>query len=123
MTITLFENFRAVFYAPFYAAHALQAYRDEGIDVRLQTSSKPGPTASGPASGETGIWWGGPMRILAARDQDPDCGLVSFCEVVTRDPFFLIGRAPRPEFHVSDLVGLQIGTVSEVPTPWLCLHK
>lgn len=122
MTITLFENFRAVFYAPFYAAHALEAYRDEGIDVRLQTSSEPGPTASGVSGGEIGVWWGGPLRILVAHDRDPDCGLVSFCEVVTRDPFFLIGRAPRPEFHVSDLVGLRIATVSEVPTPWLCLQ-
>lgn len=30
MAITLFENLRAVFYAPFYAAQALGAYQDEG---------------------------------------------------------------------------------------------
>ena len=122
MAVTLFENFRAVFYAPFYAAHALEAYRDEGVDVRLETSSTPGPTARGLSSVETGIWWGGPMRILVARDQDPECGLICFCEVVTRDPFFLVGRAPRPEFQLSDLAGLRIGTVSEVPTPWMCLQ-
>jgi NitT/TauT family transport system substrate-binding protein len=122
MAITLFENFRAVFYAPFYAAHALEAYRDEGVDVRLETSRTPGPTARGRSSGEAGVWWGGPMRILVARDQDPDCSLVGFCEVVTRDPFFLVGRARRPEFHMSDLAGLRIGTVSEVPTPWMCLQ-
>lgn len=39
MDITLFETFRAVFYAPFYAAHALGAYRDEGLDVALETAS------------------------------------------------------------------------------------
>lgn len=122
MAITLFENFRAVFYAPFYAAHALEAYRNEGVDVRLETSSRPGPTASGLPSGEAGVWWGGPMRILVARDQDPECGLVSFCEVVTRDPFFLVGRTPRPDFQMPDLAGLRIGTVSEVPTPWMCLQ-
>ena len=122
MAITLFENFRAVFYAPFYAAHALEAYRDEGVDVRLETSSAPGETARGLSSGETGVWWGGPMRLLVARDQDPDCGLVGFCEVVTRDPFFLVGRTRRPEFRMSDLPGLRIATVSEVPTPWMCLQ-
>lgn len=122
MTITLFENFRAVFYAPFYVAHALEAYRDEGLDVRLKTSDSPGPTAGGLSSGEAGVWWGGPMRILVARDQDPNCGLVGFCEVVTRDPFFVIGRAPRADFKMSDLMGLRIGTVSEVPTPWMCLQ-
>ncbi len=121
-TITLFENFRAVFYAPFYAAHALDAYRAEGLDVRLETSTSPGPTARGLSSDEFGVWWGGPMRILVARDQDPDCGLVAFCEAVTRDPFFLVGRSPRPEFQMSDLAGLRIATVSEVPTPWMCLR-
>ncbi len=122
MTITLFENFRAVFYAPFYVAHALEAYRDEGLDVRLKTSDRPGPTAGGQSSGEAGVWWGGPMRILVARDQHPDCRLVGFCEVVTRDPFFVVGRTPRANFRMSDLTGLRIGTVSEVPTPWMCLQ-
>ena len=122
MTITLFENFRAVFYAPFYVAHALEVYRDEGLDVRLKTSDSPGPTAGGLSSGEAGVWWGGPMRILVARDQQPDCGLVGFCEVVTRDPFFVIGRTPRANFQMSDLMGLRVGTVSEVPTPWMCLQ-
>jgi len=122
MTTTLVENFRAVFYAPFYVAHALEAYRDEGLDVRLKTSDSPGPTAGGLSSGEAGVWWGGPMRLLVARDQDPDCGLVGFCEVVTRDPFFVVGRTPRADFQLSDLADLVIGTVSEVPTPWMCLQ-
>ena len=122
MTITLSENFRAVFYAPFYVAHALEAYRDEGVDVRLKTSDSPGPTAGGLSDGEAGVWWGGPMRMLVAHDQRADSGLVAFCEVVTRDPFFVVGRVPRPDFHMSDLTGLRVGTVSEVPTPWLCLQ-
>ncbi len=122
MAITLFENFRAVFYAPFYAAHALEAYRDEGVDGHLKTASSPTATASRLLSGDAGVSWGGPVRILIARDHDPDCGLVAFCEVVTRDPFFLIGCAPRPDFQMSDLAGLRIGTVCEVRTPWMCLQ-
>ena len=31
MPITLIENFRAVFYTPFYAAFALGAYAAEGL--------------------------------------------------------------------------------------------
>ena len=122
MIITLVENFRAVFYAPFYLAHALEAYREEGLDVRLRTSDSPGPTAGGLSSGEVGVWWGGPMRILVARDEDPKSDLVGFCEVVTRDPFFIVGRTPREDFRMSDLLDLVIGTVSEVPTPWMCLQ-
>ena len=47
MAITLFEPFRNVFYAPFYAAHALDAYGEEGVEVRLKTASSPAATASG----------------------------------------------------------------------------
>jgi NitT/TauT family transport system substrate-binding protein len=123
MTITLYENFRAVFYAPFYAALARDAFAGEGLDVRLQTSDAPGPTARGRSDDAVGVWWGGPMRILVDRDQDPNSTLVSFCEVVTRDPFFLVGSKPRPEFAFSDLSGLRLATVSEVPTPWMCLQE
>ena len=35
MAIRLSENFRALFYAPFYAAHAIGAYQAEGVDVTL----------------------------------------------------------------------------------------
>jgi NitT/TauT family transport system substrate-binding protein len=50
----------------------------------------------------------------------PDCDLVCFGEVVTRDPFLLVGREPRPDFSFADLYGKRVATVSEVPTPWLC---
>ena len=122
MAITLYENLRAVFYATFYAANELGAFTAEGADVRLQLSPSPAATAVGLLDGSVDVAWGGPMRILYTHDQKPDCGLVGFCEVVTRDPFFLVGNAPRPDFQVSDLEGLRIGTVSEVPTPWLCLQ-
>jgi NitT/TauT family transport system substrate-binding protein len=41
---------------------------------------------------------------------------------VTRDPFLLLGRRPNPRFALADLAGLRLATVSEVPTPWLCLQ-
>ena len=41
------ENFRAVFYAPFYAAQALGFYAREGVEIELVTSSAPG---GGPAA-------------------------------------------------------------------------
>jgi NitT/TauT family transport system substrate-binding protein len=54
-------------------------------------------------------------------DTEPDSDLVCFCDVVARDPFFVIGARPRPDFRFADLKGLRFGTVSEVPTPWICL--
>lgn len=122
MPLTLFEPFRAVFYTPFYAAHALDAYGAEGVDVRLVTSGAEA-TVSGLIDGATDISWGGPMRIQQTYDQHPDCGIVSFCEIVTRDPFFLVGRTPRPDYQPSDLMDIRFASVSEVTTPWLCLQE
>jgi NitT/TauT family transport system substrate-binding protein len=47
---------------------------------------------------------------------------VCFCDVVARDPFLVIGREPRASFRPADLTGVVLGSVSEVPTPWLCLQ-
>jgi NitT/TauT family transport system substrate-binding protein len=40
MPVRLAENFRAVFYAPFYAAQVLGFYAAEGIEVELVGSSR-----------------------------------------------------------------------------------
>jgi NitT/TauT family transport system substrate-binding protein len=34
-----------------------------------------------------------------------------------------VGRGERPEFRLTDLAHLRLATVSEVPTPWLCLQQ
>jgi NitT/TauT family transport system substrate-binding protein len=122
MAITLIENFRAVFYAPFYAAEVLGAYAAEGLDVVMKTSSAADKTLTSLSAGAGDVVWGGPLRIMAALDQNPAGAYVAFCEVVGRDPFFLLGRTPLPAFQLQDLVGKKLATVSEVPTPWICLQ-
>jgi NitT/TauT family transport system substrate-binding protein len=122
MAITLIENFRAVFYAPFYAAEALGAYAAEGLDVSMKMSTAAEKTLVSISAGAGDVVWGGPLRIMAALDKDPAGGYVGFCEVVGRDPFFLIARMPNPAFRLADLAGKRLATVSEVPTPWICLQ-
>lgn len=117
MSITLIENFRAVFYAPFYACAALGAYKAEGLDVTMRLSEAAEKTLT---TGE--VSWGGPLRVMKALDTNPGGGFVAFCEVVRRDPFFLVGRTPSPRFKVNELVGKRLAVVSEVPTPWICLQ-
>jgi NitT/TauT family transport system substrate-binding protein len=123
MAIVLQETLRGLFYAPFYAALARGAYAREGVDVRLVSALRPADSARGLADGTVDVTWGGPMRVMLTYDQDPRCDLVCFCEVVTRDPFFLLGGVPRPDFKLADLMGKRVATVSEVPTPWLCLQE
>jgi NitT/TauT family transport system substrate-binding protein len=122
MPVTLIENFRAVFYAPFYAAFALHAYENEGVEVRLQMSAAAEKTLTALTAGTGQVSWGGPMRLLHTRDEDPSGDLVSFCEVVGRDPFYLLGRDPNQSFHMKQLLATTVGIVTEVPTPWYCLQ-
>jgi NitT/TauT family transport system substrate-binding protein len=39
------------------------------------------------------------------------------------DPFFLVGRGDPSAFRLADLARLRFASVSEVPTPWLCLQQ
>ena len=123
MSIVLQETLRAVFYAPFYAAFALAAFEQEGLDIRLTRAPKPTESAVGLFTGEVDVAWGGPMRVMQMYESRADCDLVCFGEVVTRDPFLLIGRERHPDFALADLYGKRFATVSEVPTPWLCLQE
>ncbi|MGA7868087.1 MAG: ABC transporter substrate-binding protein [Stellaceae bacterium] len=123
MPITLQENLRGILYTPFYAALALEAYRREGVEVGFVSAPEPARAVEGLFAGTVDVAWGGPMRVMQTYDRRLDCDLVCFGEAVTRDPFFLIGREPCPDFTFADLYGKRVATVSEVPTPWLCLQE
>lgn len=120
--VTLIENFRAVFYAPFYAPVALGAYEAEGLQVTLKTSGDASRTASSLMAGEGDVSWGGPLRLMAALEKNPQGAAIAFCEAVGRDPFFLLGREPNPGFRPQQLRGKKVAVVTEVPTPWMCLR-
>src|ERR1700761_8293172 len=123
MTIALQEGLRGLFYAPFYSALALGAYKAEGADVRFVEAPKPGVAQDGLYDGTLDVVWGGPMRVNQVYEERANCDLVCFGEAVTRDPFMLIGRTPKPDFKIADLMSVKVATVSEVPTPWLCLQE
>jgi NitT/TauT family transport system substrate-binding protein len=122
MRITLIENFRAVFYAPFYAAIALKAYADEGLEIDLKLSSDAAHTAQSLIAGQGDVSWGGPLRLMIALEKNPAGAALAFCEAIGRDPFFLLAREPNPAFKPGDLAGKRLAVVTEVPTPWMCLQ-
>ena len=95
MAIRLSENFRALFYAPFYAAHAIGAYRAEGIDVTLLPSSDPARTAAALRSGEVDVMWGGPLRVMLTHAQDPAAYQTWPAPIVAWRPIPCWSRAAR----------------------------
>ena len=124
MNITLAENFRAIFYVPFYALKVLGLAEREGVSVEWLAPGAPGGAIDQIKSGAIDLTWGGPMRVMKDHDSTPANGasLVCFGEVVARDPFCIIGHADPADFELSDLARLRLSVVSEVPTPWLCLQ-
>lgn len=123
MAITLQESLRAIFYAPFYVALARGAFEAEGVEIRFASSPRPQDAALRLMDGTVDVCWGGPMRVMETYQQVPGCDIVCFGEVVTRDPFLLMGRQPpRADFSLAELKSVKLATVSEVPTPWLCLQ-
>jgi NitT/TauT family transport system substrate-binding protein len=122
MRLSLYENHRFVLYAPFYAAHVIGAYCTEGLTVELSPSPGMGLAEQALLEGAVDVLWAGPMRVMRHHDDNPGSPLVCFAEVVCRDPFSIIGRYPKPDFRLADLASARFATVSEVPTPWLCLQ-
>lgn len=124
MKIKLAENFRAIFYAPFYALKALDLAAREGVEIEWLASDSPGGAIDDVKRGAIDLTWGGPMRAMKDHDSTPADGasLVCFGEVVSRDPFYLVGKPDPAGFRLTSLASQRLGVVSEVPTPWLCLQ-
>lgn len=122
MQLTLAENFRAVFYTPFYVLKELRLAEQAGLSIEWLAPGTPGGAIDQIKDGSVDLTWGGPMRVMKDHDTCPANGssLLCFGEVVARDPFFLMGS--QKSFSLKDLAHLRLSLVSEVPTPWQCLQ-
>ena len=122
MQLTLAENFRAVFYTPFYLLKELRLAQQAGLHIEWLAPGSPGGAIDQIKDGSVDLTWGGPMRVMKDHDTRPADGssLLCFGEVVSSDPFFLVGS--QKSFSLKDLAHLRLSLVSEVPTPWLCLQ-
>ena len=105
MAVTLQESLRAIFYAPFYVALARGAFDAAGVEIRFASSPRPQDAALRLMDGTVDVCWGGPMRVMDTYHRVPGCDIVNFAEVVIRDPFFLLGREPMPDFSRTDNLG------------------
>jgi NitT/TauT family transport system substrate-binding protein len=128
--LLLWESFRAAFYTPFYVALAPMDGAPncfDGLDIEFGAVPPGVEIGASLREGRPDVVWGGPMRVIRDFDQRPadrprSEDLVCFCEVVARDPFYLVGPEAR-DFALADLKQMSLSAVSEVPTPWLCLQE
>ena len=82
---------------------ALGAFESEGVEVRFVSAPRLALRPTGLFAGTADAAWGGPMRVNQLYEARHDCDVVCFGEAVTRDPFFLVGREPCPNFASADL--------------------
>jgi NitT/TauT family transport system substrate-binding protein len=122
MGIKLFEDLRGLFYAPYYAAFEIGAYKEAGVDVEFALMEGPGSGGQAVVDGADAVTWGGPMRVVLDHSQDPDSEIVCFCEVVGKDPFLIFGQKLNLDFKLSDLTDIRFANFIESPTPWNCLQ-
>lgn len=122
MKLTIAENFRGIFYVPYYALRELSLEQEHGLDIQWLPPGSPGGAINDVKSGNIDLTWGGPMRVMIDHDSstDDERRLLSFSEAVGRDPFCLISN--QANLSLADLPDLRLSIVSEVPTPWLCLQ-
>jgi len=73
MAIVLQESLRGLFYAPYYAALALGAYDQEGVEVQFAAAPGFGNAPNGLFDGSTDVAWGGPMRVNQLYEEHADC--------------------------------------------------
>jgi NitT/TauT family transport system substrate-binding protein len=119
--LTVLMPFHTPFYAPLAAGVALGHFSDAGLTVAAVPAAVFGKsTMSALLDGDIQISLGGLMRSFDLAGRTGRI-IVHFAEVCSRNGFFLLGRAPRPEFTWRDLVGKTVISFAEAPTPWQCM--
>ena len=112
--------FHSLFYAPQFVAIHRGFFAEEGLDVTAAAATSARNTVTALLDGSIQIGLGGIMRSLELADREGR-RLPHFIEVNSRNGFFLLGREPRRHFAWSDLVGKEVISFAEAPTPWQCM--
>jgi NitT/TauT family transport system substrate-binding protein len=118
--LTVYEPFRSIFYAPQFVALHGGHFAGEGLEVAVVTAGGGLTTTGALLDGRAEIALGGLMRSLDVADRGGPF-LPHFAEVNQRNGFFLLSRAPRPDFAWTDLAGATVISFAEAPTPWQCM--
>lgn len=122
--VKAYENLRGLVYTPFYVGIAEGLFEAAGVKLEATLSPSGEETAAGAASGRVDLAWGGPMRVMAAYDKDPEgADLICFGLAVGRDPFLVIAPTPDPSFTPAKLPGRRLLVATHAPTPWMLLQE
>lgn len=122
------EVTRSVFYAPEYVALSQNFFKEEGLDVELQTIPGGDKTMTALLSGAIDVALVGPETSIYVYQQGADDPVITFAQLTQRDGTFLFARKPDADFNWdkvkgSTFLGQRKGECRKWRVPLLCLTK
>ncbi|MBY9082011.1 ABC transporter substrate-binding protein [Paenibacillus sp. HN-1] len=99
------EVTRSVFYAPEYVALSQGFFKDEGLDVELQTIPGGDKTMTALLSGAIDVALVGSETSIYVYQQGSDDPVINFAQLTQRDGTFLFARKEQSNFDWSELKG------------------
>ncbi len=103
--ITLNEVAHSIFYAPQYVAIELGYFKDEGIDLTVETGFGADKTMTALLSGNADIGFMGSEASIYAYTQGAKDYAVNFAQLTKRAGNFLVSRSEEPDFDWNSLKG------------------
>ena len=103
--ITLNEVAHSIFYAPQYVAIELGYFKDEGIDLTVETGFGADKTMTALLSGNADIGFMGSEASIYAYAQGAKDYAVNFAQLTQRAGNFLVSRSEEPDFDWNSLKG------------------
>jgi NitT/TauT family transport system substrate-binding protein len=104
-TVRLTEVIRSIFYAPQYVAIEKGYFRDQGLDVQLDTAWGGDKATTRLLAGQDDIALVGAETTIFVQQQGSPDAIVSFAQATQRDGSFLVARQNAASFDWSQLKG------------------
>lgn len=105
VTVKFSEVIRSIFYAPHYVAMAQGFFKDEGIELDLNTAQGSDKGAAALLAGAADVSLVGPETAIYIHNQEGDKKLRIFYQLTMNDGSFLLSRTKLDSFKWSDLSG------------------
>ena len=108
VTVRLNEVTRSVFYAPMYVAMSEGFFKENGIEIDLQTGQGADKTMQAVLSKSADIGFCGPEQTIYINNQGREDYPVLFGQLTQKDGSFLVGRTKDDNFKWENIKGKNV---------------
>ena len=105
VTVRLNEVTRSVFYAPMYVAMSEGFFKENGIEIDLQTGQGADKTMQAVLSKSADIGFCGPEQTIYTNNQGREDYPILFAQLTQKDGSFLVGRTKEDNFKWTNIKG------------------